>query len=360
MRAIKISEINRYINTVLKTEPVLSNLCIVGEVANVNYHSSGYIFLTLKDEKSVLKCFIAPNVAKNLEVRPEIGKTIEVTGAISVYEKGGYYSLNIFTILKEEQGELASAFERLKQKLEKEGLFDSSRKRKLPKYPKKIAIVTSETGAAIEDIVKTARLRNRGVKLVLCPALVQGSNAAEDIVKSINAVNEQICDAEILIVGRGGGDKEDLAAFNEEIVARAIANSKIPVISAVGHEIDFTIADFVADVRAATPTAAAQIAVPDSEEMKKYLKLLRNEIVQEVKRKFKNARILLDAMKEQLEILNPASIIQRGYGAILDQNGRFISSAEALNIGDKLSIIMREAKLSVNVEAIDKEELNGR
>lgn len=358
MRAIKVSEINSYISKILSIDPVLNRLCVVGEISSVKYHATGHVYMTLKDENSRLNCFIPASIVSNLDLKLEAGKTIEATGCIQGYEKGGSYSLRIFTITGEKEGKLASAFDRLKEKLAKEGLFDIGHKKTLPKYPKKVAIATSDTGAAIEDIVKTVRLRNKNINLVLIPTLVQGQSAATDIVNSIRIANEEIKDVDILIVGRGGGDKEDLAAFNEEIVARAIYDSKIPIISAVGHEIDFTIADFVADLRAATPTAAAQIAVPSIAEIKLRLDTLQNELLNTISQNLEAKKFALKILADQLEVLSPANIIERGYGAILDKAGKFVKHANALCEGDEISIVMKDARLDVKVQKKTNEVLN--
>lgn len=355
MRAITVSEVNNYIARILNIDPVLSRICITGEISSVTYHSSGHVYMTLKDEKSRLACFIPENIVQNLQIKLEEGKTIEATGAIQGFERGGSYSFRVFTITAEKEGELANEFEKLKEKLFKEGLFDQARKKALPKYPKKIIIVTSDTGAAIEDITKTAESLNPAVKLVLIPTLVQGVGAAEDIVKSIEIANTQISDADLLIVGRGGGNKEDLAAFNDERVARSIAASKLPTISAIGHEIDFTIADFVSDVRAATPTAAAQIAIPGKDILKQHLTILQKEIYELVRRKIANSEEYLKSLDAQISLLNPQHIIGRGYGALLDANLNFIEDSSKLQSGDKIVILTKDYKINANIESIIKE-----
>ncbi len=358
MRAITVSEVNNYISKILNIDPVLGSICITGEISSVTYHSSGHIYMTLKDEKSRLSCFVPENIAKNLQIKLQDGKQIEATGAVQGYERGGTYTFRVFTVTAEKEGELANEFENLKEKLLKEGLFDSDKKKKLPFYPKKVAIVTSDTGAAIEDIIRTAKNRNPAVKLVLVPTVVQGKSAATDIVNSINIVNDQIKDADVLIVGRGGGSKEDLEAFNDEGVARAIFNSKIPVISAVGHEIDFTIADFVADVRAATPTAAAQLAVPDINLLKQRLQILHSEILNVAKRKIGYSKGYLNSLNVQLSLLNPTHIINRGYGAILDNDFKFITDLQKLKKGDKIIVMTKDSKIDANVESITNEGIN--
>ncbi|MDR1571865.1 MAG: exodeoxyribonuclease VII large subunit [Clostridiales Family XIII bacterium] len=264
MRPISVSQLNAYIRKLLHTDPVLGALSVMGEISNLKLHGSGHVYFTLKDAGSRLNCFLAQETAAALRYTLEDGMEVVADGYISLYERGGYYSLAIRDIRVEGQGGLAAAFERLKSKLAAEGLFDAGRKRPIPEFPRAVAIVTSGTGAALQDMLKILGSRNRLVDITVCPAQVQGPGAAADIADAMETVNRLRPDTGCMIVGRGGGSAEELWAFNEEIVARGIYASRIPVISAVGHETDFTIADFVADRRAETPTAAAQMAVPDA------------------------------------------------------------------------------------------------
>ena len=263
VKPVKVSQLNGYIKRVLQSDPLLGNVSVIGEISNLKYHGSGHVYFTLKDEASKISCFLPYEYRKDLRYELSDGMEIIATGYIYLYERGGTYSLNVREIAVEGVGNLMAAFERLKDKLSKEGLFDENYKKPIPFFPRKIAVITSETGAAVRDIIKIIRSRNNIVDVLVYPCLVQGPGAAAEIADAIEAVNRLFPETDTIIVGRGGGSLEELWAFNEEIVARSIFASRIPVISAVGHETDFTIADFVADKRAETPTAAAQMAAPD-------------------------------------------------------------------------------------------------
>lgn len=292
VKPVKVSQLNGYISRVLQTDPLLGILSVIGEISNLKYHGSGHVFFSLKDEKSTVNCFLAAGNLRHIRYELAEGMEIIAHGYISVYQAGGRYSLNIRDIDVAGQGDLAAAFEKLKEKLAAEGLFDEAHKKPLPEYPKKIAVVTSETGAAVRDIIKIIKRRNDVTSVLVYPVLVQGPDAAPDIAAAIEDIN-RMDDIDIIITGRGGGSMEDLWAFNEEIVARSIYRSVIPVISAVGHETDFTIADFVADKRAETPTAAAQMAVPDTQMLKEYLKDLKDGIAKGLNdaARYKEARL---------------------------------------------------------------------
>lgn len=262
-KPIKVSQLNNYIKRILITDPILGNISIKGEISNLNYHSTGHVYFSLKDEGGVLRCFLPRNNVPNVKFLLENDMEVVAHGMISVFERGGYYSLTVRDVDMSGEGSLKAAFEKMKAKLQKEGLFDPKFKKPIPEFPDKIAVVTSETGAAIRDILKIITTKNDYVDILIYPVIVQGPDAAADIAHAIEDINRNFSDVDVMIVGRGGGSTEDLWAFNEEITARAIFESDIPVISAVGHETDFTIADYVADLRAETPTAAAAIAVPD-------------------------------------------------------------------------------------------------
>ena len=277
-KPVKVSQLNAYIKRILQSSPVLSNVTVIGEVSNLKFHSSGHVYFSLKDEKGKISCFLPADIAVSMDKSIEEGTEAVVTGYIYLYERGGSYSINVKTIEKSGTGNLAAEFEKLKKKLEAEGLFDRSAKKPLNPFPRRVAVVTSDTGAAVHDIIKIIRSRNRYVDILVCPVLVQGPSAASDISSMITELNEKCPDTDVIITGRGGGSMEELWAFNEESVARAIAASDIPVISAVGHETDFTIADFAADVRAETPTAAAVLAVPDINELVMYTEELMQSI----------------------------------------------------------------------------------
>ena len=266
---ITISELNHYIKGVFEENPYLNKVYLKGEISNFKAHTRGHLYFTLKDEGSRLNAVMFSYQANGLKFTPVDGMKVLVTGRISVYESTGAYQIYVDSMEEDGLGNLYVEFEKLKKKLAAEGLFDKDKKKRIPKVPKRIGIVTASTGAAIKDILTTIKRRYPICETILFPSLVQGADAAKDIVKNIEIANTY--DIDTLIVGRGGGSIEDLWPFNEEIVARAIYNSRVPVISAVGHEIDFTIADFVADLRAPTPTAAAELAVPNIDTINTYL-----------------------------------------------------------------------------------------
>ena len=266
---ITISELNNYIKGVLDDNIFLNKVYLKGEISNFKAHTRGHLYFTLKDEGSRLNAVMFSYQTNNLKFQPVDGMKVLVCGKISAYVATGSYQIYVESMEEDGLGNLYIEFEKLKKKLSAEGLFDQDKKKKIPKVPKKIGIVTASTGAAIRDILTTIKRRYPICETILFPSLVQGADAAKDIVKKIEIANTY--DIDTLIVGRGGGSIEDLWPFNEEIVARAIYNSRVPVISAVGHEIDFTIADFVADLRAPTPTAAAELAVPNIDTINTYL-----------------------------------------------------------------------------------------
>ncbi|EES72230.1 exodeoxyribonuclease VII, large subunit, partial [Paenibacillus sp. oral taxon 786 str. D14] len=269
-RILTVKELNRYIRMKLESDQVLTDVWIRGEISNFTHHSSGHMYFTLKDADSRIKSIMFASYNQRLPFRPKEGTRVIARGNVSVYERDGQYQFYVTHMQPDGVGSLYLAFEQLKQKLEAEGLFAPGRKRPLPRFPKTIGVVTSPTGAAVRDILTTLGRRYPQAAVILYPVLVQGKGAAPSIVKAIRTLNA-MGEADVLIVGRGGGSLEELWAFNEEQVARAIYESAIPVISAVGHETDFTIADFVADLRAATPTAAAELAVPHTAELRALL-----------------------------------------------------------------------------------------
>ena len=266
-RVLSVKDLNRYIRMKMEGDSRLSDVWIRGEISNFTHHSSGHMYFTLKDEGSRIRAIMFATHNQRLPFIPKEGSRVIARGNVSVYERDGQYQFYAVQMQPDGIGSLYLAYEQLKSKLEEEGLFAAERKRPLPRYPKTIGVITSPTGAAVRDIMITIRRRYPQARAILYPVLVQGKGAAPSIVKAIRTMND-MAEADVLIVGRGGGSLEELWAFNEEIVARAIYQSDIPVISAVGHETDFTIADFVADLRAATPTAAAELAVPSSAELR--------------------------------------------------------------------------------------------
>ncbi|MFF2090242.1 exodeoxyribonuclease VII large subunit [Paenibacillus sp. NPDC058174] len=269
-RIYTIKEINRYIGMKLESDSLLGDVWLRGEISNFTHHSSGHMYFTLKDKDSRLKCIMFASHNQRLPFIPREGTKVMARGNVAVYERDGNYQFYVTAMQPDGIGSLYLAYEQLKKKLETEGLFAESRKRPIPRFPKAIGVITSPTGAAVRDIVITLQRRHPSVPVYIMPVLVQGNQAAPSIVKAIESVN-RFGEVDVLIVGRGGGSLEELWAFNEESVARSIAASAIPVISAVGHETDFTISDFVADLRAATPTAAAELAVPHAAELRQHI-----------------------------------------------------------------------------------------
>lgn len=269
-RILSVKELTRYIKAKLENDDVLQDVWVRGEISNFTHHSSGHMYFTLKDEASRVKSIMFATHNQRLPFIPREGTKVIARGSISIYERDGAYQFYVTQMQPDGIGSLYLAYEQLKKKLEEEGLFDAQRKRPIPRFPRAIGVITSPTGAAVRDIVITLQRRFPAVPVLLCPVLVQGAQAAPSIVRAIRTMNER-GEVDVLIVGRGGGSLEELWAFNEEAVARAIHASAIPVISAVGHETDFTIADFVADLRAATPTAAAELAVPHAAELRQQL-----------------------------------------------------------------------------------------
>ena len=303
MKYYTVGQINTYIKNIIESDYLLKNLIIKGEVSNCKYHSMGHIYFSLKDENgSMPSVMFKGNVPSGLKFRLEDGQSVFVQGSISVYERDGRYQLYARKIVQDEdtKGKLFAEYEKLKKRLYEEGLFDFEVKKKIPEFPRKVGIVTAQTGAAIQDIMNIAKRRNPYVQLILYPAKVQGEGAAETIARGIRKLDTMGLDT--IIVGRGGGSIEDLWAFNEEIVARAIYEAKTPIISGTGHEVDNTIADYVADLRAPTPSAAAELAIPDVMSTIRNVSSLRlqldrsiNNKVQEHKSKLQNLRLRLDA-----------------------------------------------------------------
>ena len=305
---ITISELTRYIKGIIDNNEFLNKVYIKGEISNFKNHTRGHYYFTLKDEKSRVNAVMFASSVKNIKFMPNDGMKVLVTGRISVYEATGGYQIYVDDMVEDGVGNLYVAFEQLKEKLGKEGLFDVAHKKKIRKVPRKIGIITASTGAAIKDILTTIKRRFPVCETILFPSLVQGEKAKEDIVRNIELANTY--DLDTLIVGRGGGSIEDLWPFNEEIVARAIYNSKISVISAVGHEIDYTIADFVADLRAPTPTAAAELAVPDITTILSYLDTAKVRSSNAISNLCDSKRMLLNKLEDSYILKRPMAIYE--------------------------------------------------
>ncbi|MCI5628223.1 MAG: exodeoxyribonuclease VII large subunit [Clostridiales bacterium] len=399
LRALDISEVNSYIKRILTNDPILYNLRVKGEISNFKVHSSGNVYLSLKDEKSKLNCIIfKSNYDKSLNL--DNGVKIIASGYISVYERDGAYQLYINEVEIEGIGNLYIEFNKLKEKLKKEGLFDTKYKKEIPKMPRSIGVITSPTGAVIRDIINVTKRRFPKVDIKLYPVNVQGDKSASDICEGIEFFN-RMENVDTIIVGRGGGSLEELWSFNEEIVAREIFKSKIPIISAVGHETDFTICDFVSDMRAPTPSAAAEIATPDLSEIyyklntiknrmnrslnnqvildneklnntfdkiNNYMKnyIVRDKVIQldqiydkiklRLEQKLETSKEKLSKKAALLHNLSPLATISRGY-SIVEKNGQVINSIEEVNITDDINITLKDGSLECNVNKINSKEV---
>lgn len=394
-----VTEVNQYIKNLFIRDRSLSHIYIKGEVSNCKYHTSGHIYFTLKDAMGQMACVMFAGQRKGLTFRLEEGQSVIALGSVNVYERDGKYQLYANEILLDGQGVLYERFEKLKKDLEKEGLFDPAHKKQIPQYPKKIGIVTAKTGAAIQDIINIARRRNPYVQLVLYPALVQGIGSAESVAKGIERLDKLRLDT--IIVGRGGGSIEDLWAFNEEIVARAIYACQTPIISAVGHETDITIADFVSDLRAPTPSAAAELAVNDFMQylatLREYHRQLSKAITQKItyqrvrmkefkmrldyvspsyqikqKRqnlidieqklqyrmnlKVKEKRHTLELYIAKLEGLSPLSKLKKGYAFVVDENQQPIHSISKVSKDDLIKVSFLDGDIQARVEELWQKE----
>ena len=301
---LEVSDLNEYVRAMLNADPALRSVRLRGEISNFKRHSSGHWYFTLKDERCRISAVMFRQNAMRQSIRPMDGMRVIVSGQVSLYPESGTYQLYCENMRPDGVGTLYQQFEALKQKLQSEGLFDQARKRPLPYRPRKIAVVTSETGAVLHDIRKVSAQRDPGVPLVLLPVQVQGIGAAEDIARAIRKAG-QLDQVDVIITGRGGGSMEDLWAFNEEIVARAIAESPLPVISAVGHETDVTIADFAADARASTPSNAAEMAVPDRREIIEGLRDIRRHLTDATAALLQERRYTLLALQRRMEAVRP-------------------------------------------------------
>lgn len=300
---LTVSAINKYLKAKFDSDENLRLVYLKGEISNIKYHTTGHIYFSIKDENSKINAIMFSSNAKKLMFKPIDGSKVLVTGRIAVYEATGGYQIYVDEMLEDGIGNLYIAYEKLKQDLSREGLFDEKYKKKIPKIPERVGVVTAPTGAAIKDIISTIKRRYPICEVILFPALVQGEFAKEDIVEKIKIADTYNLD--VLIVGRGGGSIEDLWAFNEEIVARAIFECKTPVISAVGHEIDYTIADYVADMRAPTPTGAAELAVPNMTDLINHINNLSVRLNEAINSKINYQKLLLDSLKNSYAIKNP-------------------------------------------------------
>ncbi len=388
-KILTVSQLNFYVKSVLDSDPRLNYVFLCGEISNLTDHyRSGHIYLSLKDNKSVIRAVMFAGNARNLNFKPMEGMKVICRGRVTLYEATGQYQYYIEDMQPDGIGALYQAYEQLKEKLQSKGLFDQSHKKPIPYCPKTIGVITSPTGAAVQDIKNILTRRFPSVNIILCPVLVQGDNAVPQLIDAVNKLNEyDLCDT--IIIGRGGGSIEDLWAFNDENLAYAIYNSHIPVISAVGHETDFTICDFVSDLRAPTPSAGAELAVPDRNEIlqnldaqRQYLSSLmdkrlieNNNIVSEMTTKllslspddkitklyndldflsqkyennsniiFQNTANKIELLATKLESLNPVSILKRGY-SVVTNNDKTVTSVKDVKNGDTLAINVTDGKI---------------
>ena len=388
-KILTVSQLNFYVKSVLDSDPRLNYVFLCGEISNLTDHyRSGHIYLSLKDNKSVIRAVTFAGNARNLKFKPMEGMKVICRGRVTLYEATGQYQYYIEDMQPDGIGALYQAYEQLKEKLQSKGLFDQSHKKPIPYCPKTIGVITSPTGAAVQDIKNILTRRFPSVNIILCPVLVQGDNAAPQLIDAVNKLNEyDLCDT--IIIGRGGGSIEDLWAFNDENLAYAIYNSHIPVISAVGHETDFTICDFVSDLRAPTPSAGAELAVPDRNEIlqnldaqRQYLSSLmdkklieNNNIVSEMTTKllslspddkiaklyndldflsqkyennsnriFQNTANKIELLATKLESLNPVSTLKRGY-SVVTNNDKTVTSVKDVKNGDTLAINVTDGKI---------------
>ena len=332
---ITVTQLTRYIKYKIDNDVNLNEVFLKGEISNFKAHSRGHFYFTLKDETSRINAIMFASNTKKIKFMPEDGMKVLVTGKISVFEANGGYQIYVNDMLEDGVGNLYIAFEQLKKKLEQEGLFRKEYKKQIPKIPTRIGVVTAPTGAAIKDIISTIKRRWPLAEIILFPSLVQGENAKEDIVRQIEKAKDYNLDT--LIVGRGGGSIEDLWPFNEEIVARSIFECNIPIISAVGHEIDFTIADFVADLRAPTPTGAAELAVPQKQDVENYLMQLKIRLNKQIQHKININKQKLEEVKSRYIFQNPIAIYQA-------KELQFDSIIERLKSSSKLLITNKEKK----------------
>ena len=390
--AISVSELNSYIKNKIADDEYLNNVLIKGEISNFKNHYTGHMYFTLKDENSLIKCIMFKSYAQKLDFMPKDGMKVFVLGGVSVFERDGIYQIYVKAMQEDGVGILYKKYEELKQRLDEEGYFDESHKQKIPLMPKVIGVLTSQTGSVIRDIINVSTRRNPNVQIRLYPVPVQGEGAAEKIADGIRFMNENNL-ADVLILARGGGSLEDLWPFNEEIVAHAIYNSKLPIISAVGHETDFSISDFVADLRAPTPSAAAELAVPDIYEIKQkinvYQNRLRMSLIKKVEimklryEKCMNSRVFKEPTRNindnylridnyikrlentikikqkeektkyielisKLDALSPLKTLTRGY-SIVETDNKIIKSSKQLSAGDKIKLRFSDGQKNAEI-----------
>lgn len=394
-----VRQVNSYIKNMFAQDFMLNRIYVKGEVSNLKYHTSGHIYFSLKDESGTIACVMFAGLRSGLSFRMEEGQQIIVFGVVDVYARDGKYQLYARKIVRDGVGLLYERFELLKKELQEMGMFAPEYKQKIPKYIRRLGVVTAPTGAAVRDIINITKRRNPFVQIILYPALVQGEGAAESIVKGIHALEAEKVD--VMIVGRGGGSMEDLWAFNEEAVARAVFDCSVPVISAVGHETDTTIIDFVADLRAPTPSAAAELAVYDFMEMKKNLKLreekllhfmqlilerkrqkleqyslrmrayhpqqrlneqrqfaadAENRLRREMMRRLEQEKYRLGLMAERLKGLSPLEKLSQGYAYVENSSGANVRTVSNVKQGEQITVYVTDGRIRAEVTGVEKEE----
>ncbi len=394
--AVTVSELTRRVQRTI--ENAFSNVCVVGEISQFTIASSGHIYLTLKDEDAVLKAIIWRSTARKLKFELEEGLELVARGSLDVYPPRGSYQLIVREVQPRGMGALQLAFRKLMKRLEEEGLFRTEHKKNLPEFPRRIGVVTSPTGAAIRDIVRVVERRWPLATIYLLPRRVQGEAAAEEIAAAIRLLNARRPDLDLMIVGRGGGSLEDLWAFNEEVVARAIFDSEIPVVSAVGHEVDTSVSDFVADARVATPSAAGENVVPDQTEVGAKVENLKNRLARSLQSKVRHARQRLDSVKRsmafrrpemvvqeraqrvdelweklrgnfehdlamrrervnalagKLEALSPLRVMDRGFSVAFDSSDEVLTSVQEVEMGDTMMTRLRDGRIYSRVETVE-------
>ena len=390
--AISVTDLNKYIKNKIADDEYLSNILIKGEISNFKHHYTGHLYFTLKDENSLIKCIMFKSYAQKLNFEPKDGMKVYILGSVSVFERDGVYQIYAKVMEEDGVGDLYTKYQKLKEELEKKGLFDQSHKQKIPMIPKVVGVLTSQTGSVIRDIINVSTRRNPNVYIRLLPVPVQGEGAAEKIAEGIAYMNKNQL-ADVIILARGGGSLEDLWPFNEEIVAHSIYESKIPIISAVGHETDFSISDFVADLRAPTPSAAAELAVPDIYEVKqkintyqnrlkmaltkkleimklRYDKCMSSSVFREPTRRIQENYIKIDSYVKQLEnvinkikeknknkyielvskldTLSPLKTLTRGY-SIIEKEGKIVKSIADLQTEDEISIRLKDGEKQAKI-----------
>lgn len=395
-----VSQVNAYLQSLVEGDTFLSGLCVRGELSNYKVYPSGHHYFTMKDEGGALRCVMFKSSAMRLRFRPENGMKVLATGRVSVYPRDGAYQLYCTGLVPDGMGDLHLAFEQLKEKLSREGLFDPAHKKPIPKYPRRIAIITSSAGAAVHDMLRILRKRYPLTKVLLLPVRVQGAEAPAEICGAIRYANRYAL-ADLIITGRGGGSLEDLWAFNDENVARAIFASKIPVISAVGHEPDVTISDYVADLRAATPSNAAELAVPDQQDLRRQLAAAQNSMTALLSRQVKlsrqrlgalaaarclqsptgyldERRLLLDSLSNRLvsaqerslaqrkqrfvhlaaalDAMSPLKVLTRGYSMARTADGKLLRSVSQTKSGDAIEILLQDGTVRGTVQSITPKE----